>query len=94
MTAFDDYDGYTIDRCRNYISNNYGDELVRTHNFTNYLRGLNTNQLKWNGRNMNTHTWCKHYIQNHTGYWPGGSKSRKQQSKRKNLRLRKVSKKY
>ena len=96
MTHFDDYDRYTIDRCRNYIWNHrlvYGWE--RQDNDVDYLMGLNTNQLKWNdGKNWDTYTWCKFYILKHTGYLPGGSKSRKQQSKRKNLRLRKVSKKY
>ena len=117
MTDFNTYNSTTLKKCENYISNNYGDEFVGSQPFPNSLRGKNTNELNWNGRSMNTHTWCNHYIREHTGEWPkfrkfserevgvindvapprwGGSTKggRKQQSKRKNFKLRKVSKKY
>ncbi len=100
MTAFDDHDDYTYKRCQNYISNiysyNHDWRMMPSHNLTS----LNTDQLDWKippRRNNDTWFWCSRYIREH-GYWPGkrrgGSKSRKQQSKRKNLRLRNVSKKY
>jgi hypothetical protein len=120
MTDFNDRDESTINQCLNYILNNYGDDWVPVQPFPNSLRDLNTNQLNWNGRKLNTYTWCRRYILKHTGelpsYWlfndrrpnvendvaPHGwgctgfgcKGGRKQQSKRKNFKLRKVSKKY
>ena len=91
---FDINDSRTLKRCQGYMTKFFGDELVRTRAFTNHHRLLNTSDLTWNARSIDTYVWCKHYIKEHTGQWQGGSNSVKQQSKRKNFKLRKVSKKY
>ena len=91
---FDTYDSRTLQRCQGFMTKFFGDELVRTRSFTNHHRLLNTSELKWTSGSMDTYVWCREYIRQHSG---GGSNSRntvKRQSKRKNLRLRRVSKKY
>ena len=91
---FDTYDSRTLKRCQGYMTKFYGDRLERTHNFTNYHRLLNTSELKWNDRFINTYVWCREYIRQHSGGGSNSHNSVKRQSKRKNFRLRKVSKKY
>ena len=86
---FDTYDQRTIERCQGYISKFYGDELVRTHNFTNYLKKKITSDLTWDAKSTDTHTWCKAYLRQHR---EGGRNSRnnvKRQSKRKQNRAKK-----
>ena len=95
------YDFKTFKRCKNYLLNHYGNqEFGFSHVFwESPLYYKNTNQLNWKGESMDTHTWCTNYIGKwkyiaNDRDWGGGSNSRKRQSKKKGLRLRKVSKKY
>lgn len=91
--SLDISDSKTYQRCEGYINKFYENRLERTVNNRDIIKLLSS-ELLWHQQNIKTYTWCKAYIKK---YSKGGSNipnSRKRQSKRKDLRLRKVSKKY
>ena len=91
------YNSNLYEKCRRYLDYVYSQPPVTrgpSHSF-DWIRKMNPKDLEFNGYNETTKYWCLMYCLKHEklhGIQRGGEV--KQQSKRKNLRLRKVSKKY
>jgi hypothetical protein len=87
--SFRRFDSGIYDDCKFYLDN-YRDTRKPTLP-TEWILSHKASDLKWDRYDPTTFQWCWNYIYKHRR---GGRNSRKRQSKKKGLRLRKVSRKY